>query len=98
MITGHRLEGGGSRSMADGAVVVVLRRRMFEPQQRNHVLMPVMRKLDRELQLRRRVAKRVTGIIAWRGLRMTNRTDWRPRATEELRPVTTHACIVTGVI
>ena len=98
MIAGDCLEGGGSRQVADGAVVVILRRRMFEPQQCNHVLMPVMWKLDRKLQLCRRVAKRITHIDAWRGLRVTDRTNRRPRAAEELRPVTTHACIMTGVI
>lgn len=36
--------------VTDGAVVVVLRR-VRESQQRNYILMPIMRKLDRELSL-----------------------------------------------
>jgi hypothetical protein len=64
----------------------------------DHVLMLVVWKLDIELQLRRRIAECVTHIIAWRSLRMTHRTNWRPRTTEELWAVTTHARIVAGVI
>src|SRR5688572_2442427 len=45
----HCLEGRGTLPVTDSAVVVVLRR-MREPQHRDHVLVLVMRKLDRELQ------------------------------------------------
>ena len=83
--------------MTDSAVVVTLRR-VCETQQRDHVLVLVVRKLDRELKLRRRIAKRVTRLIARRRLRVTHGTDRRPRAAEELRPVTTHARIVARII
>ena len=71
---------------------------MRKTQKSDHVLVLVVWKLDRELKLCGGIAKRVTHIIAWRCLRVTHRTDWRPRAAEELRPVTAHARVVTGVI
>src|ERR1051325_40257 len=83
--------------MTDGAVVVLLRR-MRETQERDRVLVLVVRKLDHELKLRLRIAKVVTSIIARRSLRVTHRTDRRARTAEELRPVTTHTSIVARVI
>ena len=74
------------RSMTEATVVV------------SDVLMHVMRKVDLELQLRGRIAKRVTHVVTGRGLRMTNGADRRPRAAKELRTVTAHACVVTRVI
>jgi hypothetical protein len=48
-VTGrHRFEHLGALRVTDGAVVVTLRR-MRESQLRDHILVPVMRKLDREL-------------------------------------------------
>ena len=60
--------------------------------------MPVVGKLNRELQLGRRISKRISRLITRRSLRMTNRTDYRLRAFEELWAVTTHARIVIGII
>src|SRR5262245_33857237 len=57
-----------------------------------------MRKLDRELQLGRRISKRISRLISRRSLRMTNRADRRLRAFEKLRPVTTHARIMVRII
>lgn len=93
----RRLECCIAWRMADGAVVV-LRRRMSKPQQSNHVLMPVVRKLNRELEPRRRITKRESHIVPRRRLHMTNRTDWRPCAAEELWPVTAHTCVVIRII
>ena len=90
-------ESRGARRVADGAVVV-LRWRVREPQQRNHVLMPVMRELDRKLKPGRRVTKRESHLIARRCLRMANGADRRPRTAEELRPVTTHTRVVARII
>lgn len=50
-----------------------------------------MRKFDRELQLRRWISKSKSRLITRRGLRMTNRANYRPRALKKLGPVTTHA-------
>ena len=83
--------------MTDRAVVVILRR-VRETQERDRVLMLVVRKLDRELKLRGWIAKRVTHLITRRRLRMTNRTDRRPRAAEELRTVTAHARLMARII
>ena len=83
--------------MADGTVVVTLLR-VREPQLCDHVLVPVMRKLDRKLQLRRRIPKNEPRLILWRSFRVTNRADRRPRAFEKLRPVTTHTRVVIRVI
>src|SRR5690242_7489357 len=83
--------------MTDGAVVVLLRW-MRETQERDRILVPVVWKLDHELKLRRGITKRVSSVITRRSLRVTYRTDWRPGAAEELRSVTTHARIVTGVV
>ena len=52
----NRFERRSPRSVTEGAVVVA------------HVLMFVVRKLDRELQLGDRIAKCVTHIITWRRL------------------------------
>jgi len=60
--------------------------------------MTIMWKLDRELKLGRWIAKRKARLIARRRLRVTHRTDRRPRATEKLRTMTTHARIVIGII
>ena len=97
MIGRHSLERRRALSMTDSAVVVILRR-MREPQHRDHVLVLIVRKLDRELQLQRRIPKRISRLIARRRLRVTHRADRRPGAAEELRSMTTHACIVTRVI
>ena len=97
MIGRYCFEGRGTLAVTDSAVVVVLRR-MREPQHRNHVLVLVVRKLDRELQFRRRIPESKTRLIARRGLRMTNRADWRPGPTEELRPMTAYTGIMTWII
>lgn len=97
MIAWSGFERGGPRSVTDRAVVVALWR-VCETQERDRVLMLVVRKLGGELQLRSRITKRVTRIITRRGLRMTHRTDLRPRTAEKLRPVTTHARGVIGII
>ena len=74
--------------------------------------MLVMRKFDRELPLifglRRlirtiRLAESEPAIFARRGAQMTDSADCRASAAhsltrEELRPVTTHACVVIGKI
>jgi hypothetical protein len=83
--------------VTDRAVVVVLRR-VRETQLCDYVLMFVMRELDRELLLRRRVSKREANIVAWRSPGMANGTDRWLRAAEELRPMTTHASIVIWIV
>jgi hypothetical protein len=93
----HRLEHRRARRVTDGAVVVTLRR-MCEPQQRDHILVFVVRKLDRELKFESRVSKRKPRFVAWRRLCVTHGADRRPRAPEKLPPVTTHTCIVARVI
>jgi hypothetical protein len=93
----NRFERGGSRCVTDGAVIVALRR-MREAQKGDRVLVLVVWKLGRELELRRGIAKRVTHIITRRCFRMTHGTDRRPRTAEELRPVTTHARFMAGII
>ena len=60
--------------------------------------MTIVRKLDRELKLRRWISKRQARLISWRRLRVTHRTDGRPRAAEKLRTMTTHARVVIGII
>ena len=50
VIRRNSLEGCSAGRVADRAVVVTLRR-VRESQQRNYILMPIMRKLDRELPL-----------------------------------------------
>ena len=60
--------------------------------------MPVVWKLDRELQLRGWIPESVARLITGRCLRMTNRADRRPRAFEKLRAVTVHTRIVIRVI
>ena len=97
VVAGRGFERRRPGSMTDGAVVVLLRR-VRETQERDRVLVLVVRKLDRELKLRLRIAKVVTSIIARRSLRVTHRTDRRPRTAEELWPVTTHTSIVARVI
>jgi len=83
--------------VTDRAVVVTLRR-MRKPQQRDHILVPVVRKLDRELSHHSGISKRQPRLITRRRLRMTAGADRRSRAAEELRSVTTHARIVTRII
>src|SRR5690349_20303712 len=51
VIGGRGFERRRSRSVTDGAVVVILRR-VCETQERDRVLMLIVRKLDRELQHR----------------------------------------------
>jgi hypothetical protein len=97
MILWRCLEGCSPRRVADRAVVVVLLRGVCECDC-DYVLMPVVRKLDVELQLRRRISERETNIIARRGLRVTHRTDRRSGAFEKLRPVTAHARVMAGII
>ena len=82
--------------MTDGAVVVILRVR--ETQQGDHILMPIVWKLDSKLKLLCRIAKRVTRVITRRSLRVTDGTDRRPRTAEELRAMTTHTRIMAWVI
>lgn len=93
------------RRVTDRAVVVVLLRRMREidlfartEALRDYVLMFVVRKLDRELESRHRVAKRESHFVTRRSLCVTDGTDRRPRAAEKLRPMTTHARFVIGVV
>ena len=93
-----RLERRGALPMTNCAVVEALWLRVRKAQHRNHILVFVVRKFDRELQPRHRVPKRQSRLITRRSLRVTHRTDRRFRAAEELRPVTTHARIVTRVI
>jgi len=57
-----------------------------------------VREFDRELPLRCRIPECISCLITRRSLRMTNRTDYRLRAFEELWAVTTHARIVIGII
>lgn len=64
----------------------------------DYVLMFVMRKLNRELQSRSGIAKRESSFVTRRSLFVTDGTDRRPRAAEELRPVTTHTRIVIGIV
>ena len=93
---------GGPESCSAGRVtdsaVVVLRWRMSEPQQGNHILMPVVRELDRELKPGRRITKRESHIIARRCLHMANGADRWPCTTEELRPVTAHTGVVARIV
>ena len=97
MIFGCCLDRRGPRSVTDRAVVIVLLRRMCE-RHGDYVLVLVVRKLDIELQLRRRVSKRETSIVARRRLRVTHRTDRRACAFEKLRPVTAHTRVMAGII
>ena len=97
MIRRDRLECGRALAMADSAIVVTLLH-MRESQQGNRILMPVMRKLDRELPFYSRISEREPCCITRRRLRMTHGTDRRSRAAEELRSMTAHTRIVTGVI
>jgi hypothetical protein len=81
----RRLERRGARRVTDGAAV-------------DHILMFVVRKLDRELKFPSRVSKRKPRFVAWRRLRVTPGTDRRSRAAEKLPPVATHTCIVAWII
>src|SRR5512132_2696144 len=92
-----RLESRSARRMADGAVVVLLGR-MSKPQQGNHVLMPIVRELDCELERGRRITECKSRFIARRRFRMANGADCRPCTAEKLRPVTTHTGVVAGII
>jgi hypothetical protein len=65
---------------------------------RDHVLVLVVRKLDRELQSCRGVSKCVTNCFPRSGLFVTDGTDLRPRASEELTPVTTNTCVMVRKI
>jgi hypothetical protein len=71
---------------------------MREPQQRDHILVPVMWECDRELLYPSRISKRQPSLITRRRLRVTDRTDRRARTAEELWPVTTHTRIVARII
>lgn len=93
--------------MADRAVVVVLRRRMRErdsiqrlwtTEARDHVLMLIVWKLDRELSPWIRLSKRKSCLIPRRRFRMTDRTDLRSRAAEKLPAMTAHTRLVIRVI
>ena len=66
--------------------------------QGDDVLVPVVRKLDRELKLRSGVAESEASFVAGRRFHVTDGTDWRPRAAEELRAMTAHASVVVRVI
>ena len=92
-----RLESRSARRMADGAVVVLLGR-MSKPQQGNHVLMPIVRELDCELERGRRITECKSRFIARRRFRMANGADCRPCTAEKLRPVTAHTGVVAGII
>ena len=108
MIRRCRFEGCILICVTDRAVVVILllwRRRVCEShvlrrveEVRDHVLVFVVRKLDRELQVRRRVAKSISRFVTRRSLRMAYGTDLRTRAFEKLRSMTTDACGVIGVV
>ena len=91
------LERRGALSVTDRAVVITLRR-MRESQQRDHILVTVVWKLDRELQIERRISEWKPCLITRRRLRVTHGTDLRSRTAEELRPMTTHTRIVTWII
>jgi hypothetical protein len=94
----NSFEGRTALTVTDSAVVVILRRSMREPQHRNHVLVLIVRKLDLELQFCRRIPERKPRLIARRGLRMAHGADRGLGAAEELRPMTTYASIVAGII
>jgi hypothetical protein len=97
VICGHSFESSCARCVANRAVVIALLR-VGETQHCDHSLVPIVRKFDRELQLRSGIPKREARLIARRRLRVTNRTDWRPRTAEKLRSVTTHTGVVLRVI
>ena len=97
VISWRRLERCGPCRVADGAVVVALLC-VRETHHRDHVLVSIVRKLDRELQLRRRISKRISRLVTRRSLRMTNGTDGRLRAFEKLLPVTAHASVVIRIV
>lgn len=93
--------------MADRAVVVVLRRRMrkrdsfprsWPTPARDHVLMLIVWKLDRELSPWIRLSKRKSRVITRRRFRMTDRTDLRSGAAEKLPAMTAHTRLVIRVI
>ena len=94
----NSFEGRSALTVTDSAVVVILWRRMREPQHRDHVLVLVVRKLDRELQFYRRIPERKPRVIPRRGLRMAHGADRRLGAAKELRPMTAYARIVTRII
>ena len=81
----RRLEHRRARRVADSAAV-------------DHILVSVVRKFDRKLKFPRGVSKRKPRFVARRRLRVTDRTDRRPRTAEELRPVTAYTRIVAGII
>lgn len=58
----------------------------------------VVRKLDRKLKFPSRISKRKPCLVTRRRLRVTPGTDRRPRAAEELPPVTTHTRIMAWII
>jgi hypothetical protein len=105
VICWSRFEDNSAWLVADRAVVVILHWgmrkcacRLWTTQERNHVLVFVVRKLDRELQLRRRITKRQSRLITRRSFGVTDGTDRRSRAFEKLRAVTTHTRVMSRVI
>ena len=91
--------------MTDSAVVVVLLGRMREggsiarfEEARDHVLVFVVRELDRELQSRRRIAKCVARFVTRRRLSMADGPDLRTCAFEELRAMTAYAGSMIRVV
>ena len=65
---------------------------------RDDVLMLVMGKLNHELTRADRITKSKASIMTRRHRRVADATDNRACASEKLRPVTTHARIMTGII
>ena len=96
--------------MADRAVVVVHflagdkrypaenRRACQAPVGCDHILMPIMRKLDCELSRVFWVSKGEPLISAWGNGRVADTTNYRFGTTKKLGSVTTHACRVVGII
>ena len=65
---------------------------------RDYVLMLVMRKLNHELSRADRITKSKASIMTRRHCGVADATDNRARASEKLRPVATHARVMTGII
>jgi hypothetical protein len=65
---------------------------------RNHILVPVVGKLDFELPLPNRISKFVSSISAGRYCRVTDGADDWPRSPKELLPVTTHAGAMVRIV
>src|SRR5258705_738347 len=65
---------------------------------RDHVLMLIVWKLNQKLAGNGRIAKRETGVVPRRYLRVAVTTNYRSRAFEKMLTMTTHAGIMTGKV